>query len=97
MKRRTAVQALAVIAIGALVGKAQVREGPIIYEPGINAEFEPQPDITAYELSIILPYMLGARFGEPEWKKLGPATRHLKRTKPAHIVGDPMPSGIRPK
>lgn len=46
----------------------------------IEAEFEPAPDITAYELAQLLPYVTqGECMTECEWKEAGALTRHLKR------------------
>lgn len=46
----------------------------------ISASFEPQPDITAYELARLLPY-LSSRMPlyEGGWEALGSANRHLRR------------------
>ena len=45
----------------------------------VEAEYAPLPDITAYELSKILPFFLGQPLMEAEWNQLGTAQRHLKR------------------
>lgn len=45
----------------------------------ISAVYEPLSDITAYELSLLLPYLLQRPFYEEDWAKLGDAARHLKR------------------
>jgi hypothetical protein len=46
----------------------------------ITAAYEPKEDITAYELALILPYvMTGKRMTEDDWKAMGTATRHLRR------------------
>jgi hypothetical protein len=46
----------------------------------VEAEFEPAPDITAYELAQLLPYITqGECMTECEWKEAGALTRHLKR------------------
>lgn len=45
----------------------------------VQAEYTPLPDITAYELSKILPFLLGQHLTETEWGQLGAAQRHLKR------------------
>ncbi len=46
----------------------------------INAIFEPLPDITAYELAIILSKVHGVPLYEEGWQSLGFAiTRHFKR------------------
>jgi hypothetical protein len=46
---------------------------------GISASFIPQPNITAYEFSILFPYLLGSPLTEADWNGLGPITRHLIR------------------
>lgn len=45
----------------------------------VSARYIPQPDITAYELALILPGLLGKPIYEEDWVKLGTATRHLER------------------
>jgi hypothetical protein len=47
----------------------------------IDCWFDPQPDITAFELARILPYLTSRHQGiyEADWQALGAATRHLKR------------------
>ena len=45
----------------------------------VGFKYEPQSDITAYELSLILPYLLGSWMNQTDWDNLGEATRHLKR------------------
>jgi hypothetical protein len=45
----------------------------------IAAKYAPKEDITAYELSLLLPYLLGTPIYENDWQKLGAATRHLER------------------
>lgn len=47
-----------------------------INEPKISI-FKPEPDITAYELAILLPYFIGAPMYE-DLTELGTAARHLK-------------------
>jgi len=48
-----------------------------------QCEYKPLPDITAYELALILPLLLscviyhGNGFTREEWEKLGTARRHL--------------------
>lgn len=49
------------------------------FQSFIQCEYSPQPDITAYELAQILPYLIGRAMHESDWEKLGVATRHLKR------------------
>ncbi len=43
----------------------------------ITAHWTPRPDITAHELAILLPYLLGKPVYEEDWDALGEATRHL--------------------
>jgi hypothetical protein len=46
----------------------------------ISAEYHPLPDITAYELAVLLPYLFGNQMTQQIWDNLGPSvTRHLKR------------------
>jgi len=45
----------------------------------INCIYNPQPDITAYELAQIIPYLLNKTMLKEDWDKLGNITRHLKR------------------
>jgi hypothetical protein len=49
-----------------------------IFKP-VDAEYAPLPDISAYELSKILPFLLGQVLMEKDWEELGAAQRHLKR------------------
>lgn len=45
-----------------------------------RVEFNPQQDITAYELAILLPFFVGGiGITEAVWDSLGAAQRHLKR------------------
>jgi len=44
----------------------------------ISRIFNPEPDITAYELAILLPYFNGAPMYEETLTELGTAARHLK-------------------
>lgn len=46
----------------------------------VSARFEPQPDITAYELAQLLPFVVGRSMWEADWSALGTAQRHLRRT-----------------
>jgi len=48
-----------------------------INEPKISI-FKPEPDITAYELAVLLPYFIGAPMYEETLTELGTAARHLK-------------------
>jgi hypothetical protein len=42
------------------------------------AQWNPQPDITAYEIAILLPYFVGAaRLTREIWQAMGPERRHL--------------------
>lgn len=45
----------------------------------ISVTFDPMPDITAYELAIILPFFHGRWMHEDDWNALGAAQRHLQR------------------
>lgn len=49
---------------------------PIAY---ISATWNPQEDITAYEVAKLLPFFHGRHMTEDDWAALGEATRHLKR------------------
>lgn len=51
----------------------------MIFVAPIRSTYVPQPDITAHELAILLPYLFGSPLYESDWAKLGAATRHLKR------------------
>ncbi|MFZ9972158.1 MAG: hypothetical protein ACO3GA_03620 [Candidatus Limnocylindrus sp.] len=44
----------------------------------ISRIFNPAPDITAYELAILLPYFHGVPMYEETLTELGTAARHLK-------------------
>ena len=48
-----------------------------INEPKISI-FKPEPDITAYELAVLLPYLIGAPITLSAYEELGSAARHLK-------------------
>lgn len=50
-------------------------------EQPVTARYTPQPDITAYELALILPGLLGKPIFEADWTKLGSASRHFERVK----------------
>ena len=41
-------------------------------------DYDPQPDITAYELALLLPHFHGVPLLQASLDKLGTATRHLK-------------------
>jgi hypothetical protein len=45
----------------------------------IETTYDPKPDITVYELALLLPYMIRVPIDQAAWDKLGTATRHLKR------------------
>lgn len=45
----------------------------------ITCTYNPQPDITAYELAQIIPYFHGKSMTANDWESLGPVTRHLKK------------------
>ena len=49
-----------------------------VFNP-VEAEYAPLPDITAYELSKMLPFLLGQVLLEKDWEELGTIRRHLKR------------------
>ncbi len=53
---------------------------PSAIEAYVTARFDPQPDITAYELAQLFPYINGAPLREADWVALGEKQRHLKRT-----------------
>lgn len=44
----------------------------------LAVKYEPLPDITAYELARLLPYLTSPIY-EGDWEALGSANRHLKR------------------
>lgn len=47
-------------------------------EQPMSAEFKPQPDITAYELAILLPYFLGKALYRKQFDEMPEnARRHL--------------------
>jgi len=52
--------------------------GVVFFYAGIRAKFIPKPDITAYELSLILPYIFGQVLYKDAFEKLGDAKRHLE-------------------
>lgn len=45
-----------------------------------QATFRPMPDITAFELAILIPYLQGEQMSDETWANLGKVTRHLVRT-----------------
>lgn len=45
----------------------------------VQAKFKAQPDITAFELAQVLPYLFGKPMYEAEWDALGTAQRHWTR------------------
>lgn len=51
-------------------------------KPLTGLSYDPQPDITAYELSQLIPYIapFGRLMFEEDWKAIGTAARHIKRT-----------------
>ncbi len=52
-----------------------------IIETPLNCVFQPQPDITAFELATLLPYIMSGGLYKSTWERLGTSvTRHLKRT-----------------
>lgn len=54
----------------------------------VSAEFDPQPDITAYELAQII--LHSGHMTEERWAELGPkVTRHMRR-------GDPPATPLKP-
>lgn len=57
-------------------GVVYLRENPKI----IHADYEPKPDITAYELACLMPMLLGNPLTEAGWIDIGTASRHLRRT-----------------
>lgn len=52
-----------------------------IFRMPIDFNFNPQPDITAYELARLLPYLFGKMYiYEGEWETFDPALKkHLKK------------------
>lgn len=46
----------------------------------VSCRFHPLPNITAFELAVLLPHLMGSSMGEREWTALGSAQRHLVRT-----------------
>lgn len=50
-----------------------------VIERPVVASFEPQQDITAYELATLLPYLFGKALYQSDWDSLGAAQRHMKR------------------
>lgn len=48
--------------------------------PPISCTFQPQPDITAFELASILQYFHGRPMLESDWTALGAMQRHFVRT-----------------
>lgn len=66
-------------------------EFPDGFEPGdgeqIKCWWKPQPNITAFELALLLPYLLDQALlarglTESDWSGLGEAARHFERLKP---------------
>lgn len=50
----------------------------------VNCVYEPKPDITAYELALLMPFLIDQAFlrrklNEAGWLDLGTANRHLRR------------------
>lgn len=58
------------------MGIVYMHESPKI----IHADYEPKPDITAYELACLMPMLLGNPLTEMGWIAIGTAARHLRRT-----------------
>lgn len=52
----------------------------------VTARYKPLPDITAYELALVLPGLLGKPIYELEWLELGSATRHFERLDQPHAA-----------
>lgn len=64
-------------ALGNLVHIGQIKP---LY---IQAQYKPLPDITAFELAQLLPYLVGRHMTEADWDALGDrVTRHLERVTP---------------
>jgi hypothetical protein len=51
----------------------------------ITAEFQPQPDITAYELAQLLPFFFWRSFTRKDLESLGKAARYLKVLEPQNM------------
>lgn len=45
----------------------------------VQARFVPCPDITAYELALLLQFFLGKPMTEQDWNGIGPMQRHFVR------------------
>lgn len=73
------------------------RIGCLIYkntiEEPISASFEPQADITAFELAQMLPYFSGKPMFPRDWKALGGMQRHFKKREPAIVA--PQTEGVK--
>ena len=54
-------------------------EGASVFARFVSCSFDPKPDITAYELAVLLPYFHGRQMTESDWDSLGEMQRHLKR------------------
>ncbi len=58
--------------------------------------YDPQPDITTFELARILPvFVKGRAMGESDWNALGDALRHFRR-RPAPPQAPQQPSRLPP-
>lgn len=51
--------------------------GPQHFERYITARWDPKPDITAYELALCLPIVVGGHLTREKWDALGAANRHI--------------------
>jgi hypothetical protein len=60
--------------------KAEKQVAPPQPQPDqLRASFEPRSDIAAYELAMIVPFLIRGGLTEQAWVMLGPAQRHLRR------------------
>ena len=50
-----------------------------IAQPSLSFNFVPQPDITAYELALLMPFFLGKPMYQSDFDNLVTAWRHLQR------------------
>lgn len=63
----------------AIARKHGLAEAGHVLSKYVRASYNPQPDITAYELATILPFFHGQMMTEADWDALGATQRHLKR------------------
>jgi hypothetical protein len=60
----------------------------------VRFRFEPRPDITAYELALLMPYLLGKQPSEADWQFMGAEQRHLVRCSTSPSPRERQPSGL---